>query len=189
MSSKFSISTRFTQTAVSYQNPITGTVTFDATKASFINSDICTVVGTFIGAPFYTSPSSEEVDFGRQVVGITVSEVALYFATPVTASYSGGAVDGFVYSFRGITLLFFRSGHRISHTCTGASLLASALGDIARARGMTEIAKTAGITREALYKVPEVSGVETGGLALLLGGVAMLRGRRSGPETSLSEAE
>ncbi|KGS08718.1 addiction module antidote protein [Burkholderia sp. ABCPW 111] len=33
-----------------------------------------------------------------------------------------------------------------------AGLLASALGDIARARGMTEIAKAAGITREALYK-------------------------------------
>ncbi|MFO0582601.1 MAG: addiction module antidote protein [Anaeromyxobacter sp.] len=33
-----------------------------------------------------------------------------------------------------------------------ASLLAAALGDIARARGMTEIAKAAGITREALYK-------------------------------------
>lgn len=33
-----------------------------------------------------------------------------------------------------------------------AGLLASALGDIARARGMTEIAKSAGITREALYK-------------------------------------
>ena len=33
-----------------------------------------------------------------------------------------------------------------------ASLLAAALGDIARARGMTEIAKLAGITREALYK-------------------------------------
>ncbi len=33
-----------------------------------------------------------------------------------------------------------------------AALPASALGDIARARGMTEIAKTAGITREALYK-------------------------------------
>jgi probable addiction module antidote protein len=33
-----------------------------------------------------------------------------------------------------------------------AALLASALGDIARARGMTEIARTAGITREALYK-------------------------------------
>jgi probable addiction module antidote protein len=33
-----------------------------------------------------------------------------------------------------------------------AALLASALGDIARARGMTEIAKGAGITREALYK-------------------------------------
>jgi probable addiction module antidote protein len=33
-----------------------------------------------------------------------------------------------------------------------AALLASALGTIARARGMTEIAKAAGITREALYK-------------------------------------
>jgi probable addiction module antidote protein len=33
-----------------------------------------------------------------------------------------------------------------------AALLASALGDIARARGMTEIARTAGVTREALYK-------------------------------------
>jgi probable addiction module antidote protein len=33
-----------------------------------------------------------------------------------------------------------------------AALLAAALGDIARARGMTEIAKTAGVTREALYK-------------------------------------
>jgi probable addiction module antidote protein len=33
-----------------------------------------------------------------------------------------------------------------------AALLASALGDIARARGMAEIAKKAGITRDALYK-------------------------------------
>jgi probable addiction module antidote protein len=33
-----------------------------------------------------------------------------------------------------------------------AALLASALGDIARARGMTELAKAAGITREALYR-------------------------------------
>lgn len=33
-----------------------------------------------------------------------------------------------------------------------AELLAVALGTIARARGMTEIAKTAGVTREALYK-------------------------------------
>ncbi|EXI75118.1 MAG: putative addiction module antidote protein [Candidatus Accumulibacter sp. SK-11] len=31
-------------------------------------------------------------------------------------------------------------------------VLAAALGDIARARGMTEIAKASGITREALYK-------------------------------------
>lgn len=33
-----------------------------------------------------------------------------------------------------------------------AGLFASALGDIAKARGMTEIAKHAGVTREALYK-------------------------------------
>ena len=32
------------------------------------------------------------------------------------------------------------------------TLLAAALGDIARARGMSEIAKASGLTREALYK-------------------------------------
>lgn len=32
------------------------------------------------------------------------------------------------------------------------ALLAAALGDIARARGMTEVARKAGIAREALYK-------------------------------------
>ena len=32
------------------------------------------------------------------------------------------------------------------------ALLAAALGDIARARGMTEIVRASGITREALYK-------------------------------------
>ena len=32
------------------------------------------------------------------------------------------------------------------------ALLAAALGGVARARGMTEIAKAAGLTREALYK-------------------------------------
>ena len=32
------------------------------------------------------------------------------------------------------------------------ALLASALGDIARARGMSEITKASGLTREALYK-------------------------------------
>ena len=31
------------------------------------------------------------------------------------------------------------------------ALLAAALGDIARARGMSEIAKASGLTREALY--------------------------------------
>jgi probable addiction module antidote protein len=33
-----------------------------------------------------------------------------------------------------------------------ASLLVAALGDIARAKGMTEVAKAAGVTRDALYK-------------------------------------
>ncbi len=33
-----------------------------------------------------------------------------------------------------------------------SALLAAALGDIARARGMTQVAKDSGITREALYK-------------------------------------
>lgn len=33
-----------------------------------------------------------------------------------------------------------------------AGLLAAALGDIAKAKGMSEIAKSTGITREALYK-------------------------------------
>lgn len=32
------------------------------------------------------------------------------------------------------------------------AMLAAALGDIARARGMSEVAKASGITREALYK-------------------------------------
>ena len=31
-------------------------------------------------------------------------------------------------------------------------LVAAALGDVARARGMTEVAQAAGLTREALYK-------------------------------------
>lgn len=33
-----------------------------------------------------------------------------------------------------------------------AALLAATLGDIARSRGMTQVAKDSGITREALYK-------------------------------------
>jgi probable addiction module antidote protein len=32
------------------------------------------------------------------------------------------------------------------------ALLAAALGDVARARGMTEVAKASGVAREALYK-------------------------------------
>lgn len=33
-----------------------------------------------------------------------------------------------------------------------SALLAAALGDIARARGMTDVAQASGLTREALYK-------------------------------------
>lgn len=33
-----------------------------------------------------------------------------------------------------------------------AALLASALGDVARARGMAQVAQDSGVTREALYK-------------------------------------
>ena len=37
-------------------------------------------------------------------------------------------------------------------TAQDPALLAAALGDIARARGMSDIAKASGVTREALYK-------------------------------------
>lgn len=37
-------------------------------------------------------------------------------------------------------------------TANDSALLAAALGDIARVRGMSDIAKASGITREALYK-------------------------------------
>jgi len=36
-------------------------------------------------------------------------------------------------------------------------LLAAALGNVARARGMTQVAQSAGLTREALYKASKVS--------------------------------
>ena len=38
------------------------------------------------------------------------------------------------------------------------SLLAAALGDIARAKGMTQLAKDTGITRDGLYKALSPSG-------------------------------
>jgi probable addiction module antidote protein len=46
----------------------------------------------------------------------------------------------------------FRYGRTIVLEENDPAALADALGTIARARGMTEIAKTSGITREALYK-------------------------------------
>jgi len=39
-----------------------------------------------------------------------------------------------------------------------AALIAAALGDIARARGMTEVARTAGLGRESLYKALSLDG-------------------------------
>ena len=39
-----------------------------------------------------------------------------------------------------------------------SSLFAVALGDIARAKGMTEIAENAGVTRDALYKSLSIDG-------------------------------
>lgn len=39
-----------------------------------------------------------------------------------------------------------------------AALLAAALGDIARSKGMTEIAKKTGVTREGLYKALSADG-------------------------------
>ena len=38
------------------------------------------------------------------------------------------------------------------------ALFAAALGDIAKARGMSDIARTAGVTREALYKALSETG-------------------------------
>lgn len=38
------------------------------------------------------------------------------------------------------------------------ALIAAALGDVARARGMTQLANEAGVTREALYKALPPSG-------------------------------
>lgn len=38
------------------------------------------------------------------------------------------------------------------------SLVSAALGDIARARGMTQLAKDAGVTRDGLYKALSPSG-------------------------------
>jgi probable addiction module antidote protein len=43
-------------------------------------------------------------------------------------------------------------GEPLPPAADDAGLLSAAMGDIARARGMTNIAKAAGITREALYK-------------------------------------
>lgn len=40
----------------------------------------------------------------------------------------------------------------------GASGIARALGDIARAKGMSQVAKEAGLSRESLYRAPSADG-------------------------------
>ena len=47
-----------------------------------------------------------------------------------------------------------------------ASFIARALGDIARAKGMTQVAKDAGLSRESLYKA--LSGERTPGFDTIL---------------------
>jgi probable addiction module antidote protein len=47
-----------------------------------------------------------------------------------------------------------------------AAFIAKALGDIARAKGMTEVARNAGLSRESLYKA--LSGERTPGLDTVL---------------------
>ena len=47
-----------------------------------------------------------------------------------------------------------------------ASFIAKALGDIARARGMTQVARDAGLSRESLYKA--LSGERTPGFDTIL---------------------
>ena len=56
-----------------------------------------------------------------------------------------------------VTGLIGREAVRIVSTCIeeadgGAAFIAKALGDIARAQGMTEIARQTGLSRESLYK-------------------------------------
>ena len=53
-----------------------------------------------------------------------------------------------------------------------AGVLANALGIIARARGMTQVAKDAGVTREALYKALTPEGDPK--LSTLMGVIAAL---------------
>lgn len=73
---------------------------------------------------------------GKRVTKITAWDPAEYLDSPGSiASYLGAA---------------FEDGD--------PALIAAALGDVARARGMTQLATEAGVTREALYKALSPSG-------------------------------
>ena len=68
-------------------------------------------------------------------------------------TFSKFYADEFIDDEQGFMMLLedaMESGH--------AGYMANALGTIARARGMTQIAKDAGVTREALYKSLSADG-------------------------------
>ena len=68
-----------------------------------------------------------------------------------------------------------------------AGLIASAFGDIARSKGMTEIAKKTGITREGLYKALSADGDPK--LSTFLGVIKSLGLRLSVKPAQENEAE
>lgn len=73
---------------------------------------------------------------GKRALKTTAWDPAEYLSTPRSiAAYLGAA---------------FEDGD--------PALIAAALGDVARAQGMTQLASRAGVTREALYKALSPSG-------------------------------
>ena len=56
--------------------------------------------------------------------------------------------------------------HRLEEAEGGAAFIAKALGDIARAKGMTQVARDAGLSRESLYKA--LSGNRSPGFDTIL---------------------
>src|SRR5215469_1554626 len=65
------------------------------------------------------------------------------------------------------------------------ALIAAALGDVARARGMTEITREAGINREAMYKVSWRPGTVDRVAVTLAVGTVQWRSADSGPAQKL----
>ena len=63
------------------------------------------------------------------------------------------------YTQRGThLLLLLAGGDKLEEAPDDAAGIARALGDIARAKGMTQVAKDAGLSRESLYRALSVDG-------------------------------